>query len=93
MRLDGKVAIVTGASEGIGAALAAGSARAWRDLSLVARSEDKLRQVGGKDALITAGDLLDAATRAWPSNGRMDRFGRIDLLINNAGAGLYARLT
>lgn len=90
MRLDGKVAIVTGASEGIGAALAAGLRERGATLSLVARSEDKLRQVGGKDALLTAGDLLDPATRACAVERTIDRFGRIDVLINNAGAGLYA---
>jgi len=90
MRLDGKVAIVTGASEGIGAALARTLQEHGASLSLVARSESKLRQVGGNNALITAGDLLDAATRASVVQRTMDRFGRIDLLINNAGAGLYA---
>ncbi len=90
MRLDGKVAIVTGASEGIGAALAKDLQERGANLSLVARSESKLREVGAKTALITAGDLLDAATRASVVQRTMDRFGRIDLLINNAGAGLYA---
>ena len=47
MRLDGKVAIVTGASEGIGAALAHALAGRGASLSLTARSEEKLRVTGG----------------------------------------------
>jgi short-subunit dehydrogenase len=90
MRLDGKVAIVTGASEGIGAAVAKGLQQRGAMLSLVARSEDKLRAVGGPDALVTAGDLLDPAIRASAVQRTIERFGRIDVLINNAGAGLYA---
>jgi short-subunit dehydrogenase len=90
MRLDGKVAIVTGASEGIGAAVAKGLQQRGAMLSLVARSENKLRAVGGPDALVTAGDLLDPSIRAAAVQRTIDRFGRIDVLINNAGAGLYA---
>jgi short-subunit dehydrogenase len=90
MRLDGKVAIVTGASEGIGAAIAKGLQQRGARLSLAARSEDKLRAVGGPDALVIAGDLLDSGFRASIIQRTLDRFGRIDVLINNAGAGLYA---
>jgi short-subunit dehydrogenase len=90
MRLDGKVTIVTGASEGIGAALAVALKRRGALLSLAARSEDKLRSVGGENALITAGDLLDENIRQSVVDRTMERFGRIDLLINNAGVGLYA---
>jgi short-subunit dehydrogenase len=89
MRLDGRVVLITGASEGIGAACA----HAFRDrgakLALVARSREKLEQVGAGSALIVAGDLLDSATRRSAVEQTIARYGRIDVLVNNAGAGLY----
>src|SRR5471030_1946636 len=61
MRIDGKVVLITGASEGIGAACAAEFARAGAKLSLTARSEEGLRRVGGAGALIVPGDLTNEA--------------------------------
>ena len=90
MRLDGKVVIITGASEGIGAACAAEFAQAGCKLSLTARSEENLRKAGGADALVTAGDICEEDTRQRLVSRTLERFGTIDILINNAGAGLYA---
>ena len=90
MRLDGKVAIVTGASEGIGAALVHALRDRGAKLVVTARSEDKLRSVAGSDAVTVAGDLTQEATREAVIGRAMERFGRIDVLINNAGVGLYA---
>jgi uncharacterized protein len=90
MRLDGKVALVTGASEGIGASVARLLSQRGSLVSLVARSEEKLRAVGGESALIFAGDLRDENTRHSVVERTIERFGRIDVLINNAGVGLYA---
>jgi short-subunit dehydrogenase len=89
MRIDGKVVLITGASEGLGAACAAEFARAGAMLSLTARSTEGLRRAGGPDALIASGDLTLEATRRSAVERTLDRFGRIDILINNAGVGLY----
>jgi short-subunit dehydrogenase len=89
MKIDGKVVIVTGASAGIGAACAAEFARAGAKLSLCARSEEGLRRAAGDQALITAGDLTDEAVRRRVVERTIERFGAIDLLINNAGIGIY----
>lgn len=90
MQIDGRVVLITGASEGIGAACAASFRRRGARLSLVARNETKLAEVGGTDALITAGDLTDPKVREAAVNRTVARFGRIDVLVNNAGIGLYA---
>jgi len=89
MRIDGKVVLITGASEGIGAACAGEFARAGAKVSLTARSEDALRKVGGSDALITAGDLTLEETRRSVVQRTLERYGAIDILINNAGVGDY----
>jgi len=89
MRIDGKVVLITGASEGIGAACAAEFARAGARLSLTARNEEGLRRAGGADALVTPGDLTHEETRRAVVGRTIERFGAIDILINNAGIGLY----
>jgi short-subunit dehydrogenase len=89
MKIEGKVALITGASDGIGAACAAEFARAGARLSLTARSEAGLARVGGSSALITPGDLTDQATRQRVMARTLDRFGAVDILINNAGVGIY----
>jgi short-subunit dehydrogenase len=90
MTIDGKVVLITGASQGIGAACAREFRRRGARLSLTARSEDKLKEVADADALVTAGDLTNAAVRSLIVDRTIERFGRIDILVNNAGAGLYA---
>jgi short-subunit dehydrogenase len=89
MRIDGKVVLITGASEGIGAACAAEFARAGAKLSLTARNEEGLRRAAG-DALVTPGDITEEATRRRVVERTVERYGTVDILINNAGAGLYA---
>lgn len=92
MHLNGKVVLITGASAGIGAACAA----AFRDrgalLSLTARSADKLAAAAGPGDLVTPGDITDPAVRRAVIERTLERFGRIDVLLNNAGRGLYAPL-
>jgi len=86
-----KVAVVTGASEGIGLEvarlLAAGGAR----VVLAARSRDKLqeavREIPGSVAV--RADLREPADRANLVKEALKRFGRIDIFVNNAGQGIY----
>jgi short-subunit dehydrogenase len=90
MEIQGKVVLITGASEGIGAACAAEFRKRGARLSLIARRADLLQQVGGTDALVNAGDLTVEADRRRAVEATIARFGRIDILLNNAGVGLYA---
>src|ERR1044071_1628532 len=89
MRIDGKVVLITGASEGIGAACAAEFTRFGARLSLTARSEEGLKRAAGSTGLITAGDLTCEETRRRVVDRTMERYGSIDILINNAGLGFY----
>ena len=91
--LEGKVAVVTGASRGIGAAIAGELAKEGMHLCLVARDSDKLREVA--DSLmqsekikvqIFAADLRDQAAPQQAIAHAVRHFGHIDLLVNNAGA-------
>lgn len=89
VRVDGKVVLITGASEGIGAACAEAFRRKGARLSLTARSLERLEQVGGGEALVTAGDLSQPELRRRVVGGTLERFGAVDILVNNAGVGLY----
>src|SRR5437879_3904106 len=90
MKIDGKVVLITGASEGIGAACAREFRRRGARLSLTARSETKLEEVGGAGAVVTAGDVTDPEIRRRAMDRTVARFGGVDILINNAGVGMYA---
>jgi short-subunit dehydrogenase len=90
MQIEGKVVLITGASEGIGAACATAFRQRGARLSLTARSQAGLEAAGGADALITTGDITEEQVRTNVVNRTLDRFGSIDILINNAGMGMYA---
>lgn len=86
------VAIVTGASQGIGRSTAIRLARDFDALVLVARAEEKLAAIAGeiggmgREALVVAADLADPAAPARVVEETLSRFGRIDALLNIAGA-------
>jgi short-subunit dehydrogenase len=91
--IEGKVVIVTGASEGIGARLVTALRQRGALLTLVARHEAKLRVLAGPDDLIVPCDLTPDAGRAAVIEQTTARWGRVDVLINNAGRGSYYSAT
>ena len=99
MKLHGKIAVVTGASRGIGKAIAAGFAREGARVVLAARSEVKregglegtiyetakvIEDLGG-EALPVRCDVTDEASVGAMVQAALSRFGRVDILVNNAG--------
>jgi 2-deoxy-D-gluconate 3-dehydrogenase len=89
-RLDGKVAIVTGASRGIGAAIAVGLAGAGAQVLLVSRTEPEpavveALTVNGKPFAHFATDLSQMSNVGPVVQAAVTRFGRVDILVNNAG--------
>lgn len=89
LRLSGKVAIVSGASRGIGRAIAQTLAAEGMKLSLAARSKDQLEELAMSlktDCLIQAVDLREPSAAAAVVDATLREFGAIDLLVNNAGA-------
>ena len=90
-RLDGKVAVITGAGKGIGAGIARAFAEAGADIVLAARTPSDLQQVAediiamGRRALVVPTDVLDFAQLQQLVDASMADFGRIDIVVNNAG--------
>jgi 3-oxoacyl-[acyl-carrier protein] reductase len=92
MTTEKSVAIVTGASQGIGQATALRLAPDFSVVVLVARDEEKLEQTaagvrsGGAEALTYDLDLRNPQSAETVIEGTLERFGRIDALLNIAGA-------
>lgn len=90
-KLDGKVAVVTGAGKGIGAAIAKTFAEAGADVAIGARTAADLERVAaeitalGRRALVVPTDVLDFDQLQNLADRAMAEFGRIDILVNNAG--------
>ncbi|MCM3882109.1 SDR family NAD(P)-dependent oxidoreductase [Frankia sp. R82] len=93
-RLDGRVAVVTGASSGLGARFAQILAEAGADVVLAARRADRLREVAtavaestGRRTLAVETDIADPDACTALADAAFAEFGRIDILVNNAGIG------
>jgi len=86
----GKVAIITGGSRGIGAGLVAGYREQGWAVVATART---IKPSQDPDLLTVAGDIADPATAGQITGAALDRFGRIDTLVNNAGVYLSKPFT
>jgi NAD(P)-dependent dehydrogenase (short-subunit alcohol dehydrogenase family) len=97
--LNGRVAIVTGASSGLGVHAATGMAEAGADLVLVARRAERLAQTKeqveglGRECVVVTGDVADPDTATRTVDAAMETFGKVDVLVNNAGIGTAAPAT
>jgi NADP-dependent 3-hydroxy acid dehydrogenase YdfG len=98
IKLNGKVALITGASAGIGQACARALAEEGARLVLTARRQDRLDELKeeaeklGAQAICVVGDAREESTAIKTVEAARQTFGRIDILINNAGAGNYKNL-
>ncbi|HET6563355.1 MAG TPA: SDR family oxidoreductase [Marmoricola sp.] len=92
-RLDGRVAVVTGASSGLGVAFAKGLAEAGADVVLGARRVERLAETralveaAGRRAVAVATDVADPEQCQALVDAAMAELGRVDVLVNNAGIG------
>jgi NAD(P)-dependent dehydrogenase (short-subunit alcohol dehydrogenase family) len=92
-RLDGKVAIVTGASSGLGVAFAQALAEAGADIALGARRADRLADTArlvteaGRRVLVVPTDVSDPESCQGLVDATVAHFGQVDILVNNAGIG------
>ena len=93
-RLDGRVALVTGASSGIGEATAVALAAEGAKVAVAARRVDRLEalakriEADGGEALVVEADVADEAQARAMVAATKERFGRLDILVNNAGVML-----
>jgi 3-oxoacyl-[acyl-carrier protein] reductase len=97
-RLENQVALITGASAGIGRACARALAAEGARLVLTARRQERLEELAaevrelGSECIFVAGDAREEATAVQAAQMAVTRFGRLDILINNAGVGNYKNL-
>ncbi|GAA4323480.1 SDR family oxidoreductase [Actinomadura luteofluorescens] len=95
-RIDGRVAVVTGAGRGIGAATAVALAQAGADVVISSRTGAQLAEVAawieaaGRRALVVPSDLADAEAVAALAGLAADEFGRLDIVVNNMGGAMPA---
>ncbi len=93
-RLDDRVAVITGAGRGLGAAMAVGFAEAGADVVISSRTQEQLDEVAarveaaGRRAHVVAADLSDTDAVAGLATAAVEAFGRLDIVVNNVGGTL-----
>ena len=98
LELEGKVAIVGGASKGLGRACAEVLAQEGVKIAMCSRTQadleqadEEIRQATGAETFVFPGDLDNPSTIASLVAGTVERFGRLDIMINNSGGPPLAR--
>ncbi len=97
-KLDGQVALITGASAGIGAAIARRFMREGADLVVVARRVARLEALAeqaqqlGRVCRFVIGDVREEETADRAMQATLEHFGKLDILVNNVGVGVYKQL-
>jgi NAD(P)-dependent dehydrogenase (short-subunit alcohol dehydrogenase family) len=98
LRLGGRVALVTGASRGLGRAMAVALAEAGADLALLARSRGDLEETAasvralGRSALVLPADVTSPAEVEGAVEATLVGLGRLDILVNNSGIAVVKPL-
>jgi len=90
--LENKIAVITGGGKGIGRAIALACASAGANVVLASRSEDALQATRveverlGRDALVVPTDITQETSVRTLAERALERFGRVDILVNNSGS-------
>ena len=98
MQIEGKVVLITGASSGIGRALAVNLSAKGAHLALLARREEELRKLAAElapsnpEVLVIPADVTNREGVQAAVRQTVERFGRLDVLVNNAGFGYFGSL-
>src|ERR1051326_9021262 len=97
-KLTGQVALITGASSGIGGAIARAFLNEGADLVVVARRQERLQELAeealknGRRCAIVEGDVREEETAVHAVQAATQQLGHLDILVNNAGIGRYGDL-